>query len=352
MVSVITLILAALSISAISIVGVLFNFMYRNGKYEQERGNKVQNKVPSSDIMDIIRSSWCKTVIEEFGESCCHLFDYIKRQQNNEWGTVLDAGTGSHSLDWLLNQKTDSITAITGDPKRQAAMENMFKGQLRSQDIVISGNWKDPKLLQGKVFDVVIADYLLGSLDGYAPYFQDRLFDRIKPHVGKVLYVVGAEPLPDMVEGNPHGQLIVDIAKLRDACILLTGDRPYREYPMDWVIRNLRQLGYRINSVASFETTYNQDYVETQINVAEAKLSRIKDQRVAEVMQGYIDKVRSKVHKLKWGIKFSSDYVIAASPTTHNHSKHPQNEEHVDKVLNTYKSPIEQQNAIFPIDDE
>lgn len=55
------------------------------------------------------------------------------------------------------------------------------------------------------MFDVVIADYLVGSIDAFAPYFQDKIFERLKPHVGKRLYVTGAEPLPDHVEDNPQG---------------------------------------------------------------------------------------------------------------------------------------------------
>ena len=29
---------------------------------------------------------------------------------------------------------------------------------------MVAGNWKDPKFLEGKIYDVVVADYLLGIL--------------------------------------------------------------------------------------------------------------------------------------------------------------------------------------------
>jgi hypothetical protein len=51
-------------------------------------------------------------------------------------------------------------------------MQRMFPNRLRPDDSVVAGNWKDPKFLQGKIYDVVLADYLLGSIDGFAPYFQ------------------------------------------------------------------------------------------------------------------------------------------------------------------------------------
>ena len=100
---------------------------------------------------------------------------------------------------------------------------------------------------KGQVFDVVLADYLLGSIDGFAPYFQvsthnniqrvkekkereakrrrnkieetrenkrrerknhtliffkDKLFERLKPHTKKDLYFVGMEPLPDTADSS------------------------------------------------------------------------------------------------------------------------------------------------------
>ena len=71
------------------------------------------------------------------------------------------------------------------------------------------------------------------------------MFERLKPHVGKVLYFVGMDPLPEkadtpqgvscniiikpLVNSPFSGQLVIQIAKLRDACILLAGHRTYRE---------------------------------------------------------------------------------------------------------------------------
>lgn len=63
------------------------------------------------------------------------------------------------------------------------------------------------------------------------------------------------------------GQLVIEIVKARDACILLAGERPYREYPLDWVVRNLKQCGYRILSVGFFGNTVSKGYIQNQIRV-------------------------------------------------------------------------------------
>ena len=46
------------------------------------------------------------------------LFQQIETWYKKHFGSVLDARTGEHSLQWLLSTQTQSITAITGDPYR------------------------------------------------------------------------------------------------------------------------------------------------------------------------------------------------------------------------------------------
>jgi hypothetical protein len=96
---------------------------------------------------------------------------------------------------------------------------------MRPGDRVLCGNWTDPILLHGEEYDVVLADYLLGALEGHATYYQDRLSDPLRPLVAGQLYCVGLAPYPDTAS-HPWG----------DACVLLSGRRTYREYPADWVV--------------------------------------------------------------------------------------------------------------------
>lgn len=37
---------------------------------------------------------------------------------------------------------------------------------------MVIGNWQDENFLKDRVFDTVLADYLVGAIDGFAPYFQ------------------------------------------------------------------------------------------------------------------------------------------------------------------------------------
>jgi hypothetical protein len=42
-------------------------------------------------------------------------------------------------------------------------------------------------------------------MDAFAPYFQEQFLARLRPHVGKKLYITGAEPLPDKASDAQGG---------------------------------------------------------------------------------------------------------------------------------------------------
>jgi hypothetical protein len=100
------------------------------------------------------------------------LFSYIETLQGGTpWGKV---GTGWSSLGWLTGLTTERLTAVTACSRRAEALRSRYQIVLRPQDAVVVGNWVDTDLLRGEVFDVVLADYLVGAVDRFAPYFQGR----------------------------------------------------------------------------------------------------------------------------------------------------------------------------------
>lgn len=235
-------------------------------------------------------------------------------QEEKEWGNVLDAGTGEQSLQWLLTKQTKSITAITGDPHRKDALSKRFQKNLRPQDKILHGNWLNQKLLYGLQFDLVVADYLLGAIEGFAPYYQNKLFHRLKPHVEGVVYVVGLNPFTG--DNNDEGaKLIRKIAELRDACILLAGHRPYREYPRKWTEDRLKCSGFKIIRSSSFPILFGQRFINGQLNVCRRKLAFIDDHALTQSLENHIKQLREHAEAFvtKNGrIRFGSDYIIKA----------------------------------------
>lgn len=245
------------------------------------------------------------------------LFNTLARLHGDRpWGAVLDAGTGSHSLEWITGLPTTRWTAITGDAARERTMRGELGSRMRPQDRLVTGNWTDPTLLYGETYDVVLADYLLGALDGFAPYYQDRLFERLRPLTGGVLYGVGLAPYPDQADG-PGGRIILEIARLRDACILLAGHRCYREYPLDWVVRHLERASFEVVEAMSFPIVYGARFIHGQLDVCKRKLPYMHDRALAAQLERTIEELRERALRhctAEDGIRFGEDWVFAAKP--------------------------------------
>jgi len=236
---------------------------------------------------------------------------------DSPWGSFLDAGTGRSSMAWLLTLATHHWTAITGSAQMAEQVQREIGARMRPEDKLVVGNWTDPDLLAGEQYDTVLADYLLGAMDGFAPYWQDRLFSRLRPLVGKRLYVIGLEPYVPYTSQSPAGKLVCEIGRLRDACLLLAGERPYREYPMDWTLRHLRSAGFRPLDAQQFGIRYGERFIHSQLDMCVQRLARLRDRSLALVLSEHVMQLRDRALALcqaESGLRHGFDYVIAAEP--------------------------------------
>ena len=296
------------------------------------------------------------------------LFGHIEAQQGTKpFGSFLDAGTGVHSLRWIAtlasasgteDEKEDekkSITASTmTDFTAVTADETMRKNvqkevdELGVSDLgnVVIGNWFPPngndkvslssidydEAGNLKLYDTILADYLIGAMDGFSPYAQDQMIDklaqRLKP--GGRLYIVGLQPIPDSYGSKDSPQnVICDVRKARDACILLSGDRCYREYPLDWIQRQIAKTGVlpsgdgneavALNLLDSktFPILYRHTTIVKQINVGRSKLKRFPSQELASEMRKTLDDLERRSKEAtdkspKKRIQLGFDYVCVS----------------------------------------
>lgn len=233
------------------------------------------------------------------------------------WGAVLDAGTGRASMRWLLGLETERWTAITGAPTMAEQTRAEIGDRMREQDRLIVGNWADPALLEGERYDVVLADYLLGAIEGFAPYWQDRLFARLRPLVGKRLYMIGLDPYVHGVPDSPAGRLVNEIGRLRDACLLLAGEQPYREYPLDWSLRHLEGAGFRIVDAQTVPIGYRERFVNSQLDLCMTAVGKLRDRRLAPSLLAHIADLltRALSHIAGQGaLQHGHDYIVVAEP--------------------------------------
>jgi hypothetical protein len=200
-----------------------------------------------------------------------------------------------------------------------------------------------------KQYDTILADYLIGAMDGFSPYSQDQMIDKLAKRLrpGGKLYIVGLQPIPDSFgsDRNSPENIICEVRKVRDACILLAGDRCYREYPLDWIERQITKTTTTKNpnsasaessndGAGAGETTasygddvtlelldsmefpimYRHSTIVKQINVGRNKLSRFPSKPLANEMKKVLDDLekRSKEATDKIPgkrIQFGFDYV-------------------------------------------
>eukprot|EP00977_Amphora_coffeiformis_P021228 scaffold9074_cov141-Amphora_coffeaeformis.AAC.3 len=286
------------------------------------------------------------------------LFGSIETRQGDlPWGRVLDAGTGIHSLRWLATlgtlERSTTMThcvAVTAD----AAMQRNCQREVDAMGVadkfsIVRGNWfpqadDDPAatdlpaddVAEGS-FDVILADYLIGAMDGFSPYTQDLMIAKLcrylRPGTGR-LYLVGLQPLPDSVPGDADATIICRIRQVRDACILLAGHRCYREYPLSWIERQIQQQQQqqqeqngspqlRLVHSSRFPILYTAATAVKQINVGRSKLPLIRAAAgggnptladgLERELQSLEEQIRAACAKRPNGkIELGFDYVVTA----------------------------------------
>ncbi|KAJ8575472.1 hypothetical protein ON010_g3743 [Phytophthora cinnamomi] len=119
------------------------------------------------------------------------LFRWIEERErehleatSSSWGRVLDAGTGRHSLTWLLRGDASSliseIVAVTGEKPLANELSAEFAPSATPHATplkVHAGNWQNAKFLATeKPFDVIIA----GTTTSWAPLRASRRTTKTK----------------------------------------------------------------------------------------------------------------------------------------------------------------------------
>lgn len=174
----------------------------------------------------------------------------------------------------------------------------------RPQDRLLLGNWQDPALLAGEGLDTVLADYLVGAVENCAPCFREALFARLRPLVRGRLYVVGVDPYVVGAADMPAGLLVQAIGRLRDACALLAGVIPRREYPAEWIMQRLGQVGLRIvfAHASPITTTWaGWNGSSTTAAALAGRIATLREQAMRLTVEA-------------GGLAHGHDYVIAAVP--------------------------------------
>ena len=97
----------------------------------------------------------------------------------------------------------------------------------------------------------------------------------------KRLYVTGMQPYVVERPADEAGSLIWQIGRYRDACMLLLGKQPYREFPLNWVLKELGRSGFRPLATRKIAIGYRKPFVNGQIDLVRPGLQLMGDRRSA-----------------------------------------------------------------------
>lgn len=247
------------------------------------------------------------------------LFDVIERVQGpSAWGSVLDAGSGVKSALWISGLATTSWTAVSADAAHLDEIRSHVAPRMRPEDQLILGNWSDRSLLENARYDHVFADYLIGSIEGYAPYLQEAIVRRLRPLIGRRIYLTGVDPYLMEVADTPAGEIVQALGRLRDATGLLAGVRLYREYPAEWVIDRLEQVGLRPVFADRFPCVYSIDWLEAQIaDCGRLRQNIAHDPGLTTALEATANELAARGRTIaaeSGGLAWGTEYVIAAEP--------------------------------------
>jgi len=249
--------------------------------------------------------------------------------------SALDAGTGVTSLGWISRElRPKRWSAVTANHKTANLVQNAkMRKRMREHDEVVVGNWQNDTLLQGQKYDLILADYLFGAIDGYAPYYQEQILPRLQRHMapGGRIYVVGKDPAPHPsrfpYQGKPayhifHGvHQVEDVDRLLKACITHAADRTFREFPLSWVVAHAQKAGFKVEAQHAFPAVYGTQALHAQMDVCEHKLGKIEGRHLLNGIKERIAMLRKRIDENVMiknnGVCYGVDYVVALSlPST------------------------------------
>mmetsp|Transcript_31131 Transcript_31131/g.65739 ORF Transcript_31131/g.65739 Transcript_31131/m.65739 type:complete len:367 (+) Transcript_31131:655-1755(+) len=222
-------------------------------------------------------------------------------------------------VECISNVAITNFTAVTAaDGMRKTTLHSAARlsiaNSTNSPGEIIIGNWDNVDFLLGRKFDTILADYLIGAIDGFSPYFQDLVFERLLQHLkpGGRIYVVGLTPIPDLLDGPEN--VFCKITRVRDACIKLAGDRCYREYPMNWIVRHLKRSGLQVIDTFSLPIRYTAELMTVQINVCRRKLGNFPTKGLSDEMSALLNKLEeeARIATEDGPLLIGTDYVVSA----------------------------------------
>lgn len=196
-------------------------------------------------------------------------------------------------------------------PARRYATMAEVREAVPSGGRLLRGHWEDPAFLADESFDLVLCDYVLGAVEHFVPFFQERLLRRLRnaTRPGGLFVLVGREPL-----GLSGASAVArEIERVRDAAMLLSAQRPYREYPRDWAARRVEEAGLGVLRARSFPKLADEAWLLNELRWAKVEAEKVADAPLRAALVGRIGALGARVRESEaLPSPLGADYAIVA----------------------------------------
>ena len=276
---------------------------------------------------------------------------------HKRWGHVLDAGTGPGSMSWLCGQPTESVVAVTAARDMAIGMKRKLRKPCKPVELLLDatptadqpnvllvGNWftgenQRPPLTQHPVysarrFDTVLAEYLLGALEHFAAFNERKMIDMLVSSMKDdgLLLFCGRSPFdypgPEDYKSkySRAKQLVLDTERIRDAAMLLSQQREYREFPAWWVAEEFKKRGLEIFRQKTFHSKVDIEYITSQLEWATREAKKVTMHSLSADLLKYIKVLQAETDATMTGasVAFGGSYcIVARKPPINSTSAQP-----------------------------
>lgn len=231
---------------------------------------------------------------------------------------VLDAGTDNVGCShiFLAELKPSKLVSISIDKAIITQCEENIPNEYRDFVKFALGDVTDLKnLFPNSHFDVIMADFLMAAVAGWCPFKEidaiKELYRVLKPN-GIIVFAGFEEPSYATID--PIEKLALALNDFRDFARILTGGKIYREFPLNWMLDRLEEIGFNIIKVKKYYETHTLDFFDKQYDYVAKILEKEQDEQLRNAL---LSKIRKIIEKCKENKEFQNGYQFKDSGFTY-----------------------------------
>ena len=252
---------------------------------------------------------------------------------------ILVAGGGRRISRAVIDGNPKKLTCVV-EPDSNNKAERIFNelGGERNDAEVITASLSEPGLFKSATFDIIIADYLIGKIDNYAPGKHMDILQFLQDYLvpGGKLILIDIEPdllpvYPDHplqssddqeILSNGNSKMVLDdltryrlyrrIRKLVVDLALNHGIPGFREIPGEWVEKWLIGIGFVDVQPQAATRTVSIDVVSEHEKKIRSLMDLITDNKAQKYVEALLDRTEGMLREVS-PFDYQQDiYIISA----------------------------------------